>query len=150
MSKIMYLSFQTMDQLFGVPVYLTREIMQEYHYTAVDKSPPQVAGLLNLRGQIVTVLNTDVMLGLEPKDEKQNPELLILKRNQELTAFEEKTTDDLVALEVDQIGDVYEIEESEVQPVPANIQGFDKRLLSGVIDQENGLMMVLNLEEVLK
>jgi hypothetical protein len=55
------------DQLFGVPVLEVRDVLGPQRITRVPLAPPEVAGSLNLRGRIVTVIDVRIRLGLPPR-----------------------------------------------------------------------------------
>ena len=122
-----FASFYIDKNLFGVDVRLIREINRNLDITKVDSAPVFVRGLLNLRGQIVTVVDVGVRMGLREKDEgKDNCRCIVLKTSEELAAKRgeddsvEDTSRDLVALYVDAIGDMVTFEEKEIEPSPAN------------------------------
>ena len=80
--------------------------------------------------------------------------IVILKTSQELgsaalSSQEFKGTNDLVGLLVDAIGDVVEADSSLTESPPANLLDTDERFLSGVLKTEVGLLVLLNLQEVL-
>ena len=62
-----YCTFKVDDKLFGIEVVCVQEVLKAQELTRVPLAPPSVAGLMNLRGQIVLVLDLRVQLGLPPR-----------------------------------------------------------------------------------
>lgn len=148
-------SFYMNENLFGVDIILIREIIGSPDITPIDLSPEMIRGLLNLRGQIVTVIDPAVTLGMERLDTGSNMHCIILKTSAELANradaedMTDKTSDDVVGLLIDRIGEVYEIGENDVEPSPANLNGIDGNNLVGVIKLDKKLMMLLKVSHVL-
>jgi len=62
-----YVTVRIGEQLFGVPVHEIREVFSPQGVTAVPRARPEIAGLLNLRGRIVTAIDARRCLGLPPR-----------------------------------------------------------------------------------
>ena len=151
-----FASFLIGDNLFGIDIRVIREINHNIGITPVDRAPRHVLGLLNLRGQIVTVLDAGVRMGIRQSvAENDSYRCIVLKTSDELAAARleddsmEETSRDLVALYVDKIGDMVTIEEKDLEPPPANIGEVEGRFIKGVAKSENALMIVLKARELL-
>ncbi|MEB3206744.1 MAG: chemotaxis protein CheW [Vampirovibrionales bacterium] len=147
-------TFYLDNDLFGVDILYVREINRQLDLTPVPRAPEFVEGLLNLRGQIVTVLDLKKRLGVGKTRLHENTHNLILKTEPELHAIRQREnanlddrplTPDLTSLLVDQIGDVVAVEESAVEPPPANLAQIDRRYISGIVKLEKRLLTVLNV-----
>lgn len=149
------LSFYMGENLFGVNIILIREIIHNPAIAPVNLSPKMVRGLLNLRGQIVTIIDPSVTLGMERLGIGPDAHCIILKTCAELVNRADVTdtpnnmSNDIVGLLIDSIGEVYEIAQHDVDPPPANLNGIDGNYLSGVIKLDNNLMMLLKDSHVL-
>jgi purine-binding chemotaxis protein CheW len=150
-------SFYIGKNLFGIDIRLIREINRNIEITPVDRAPDFVRGLLNLRGQIVTVVDVGIRMGLRNKDEKtDNCRCIVLKTNDEMSAKRsedssiEETSRDLVALYVDDIGDMVTFEEKDMDAPPANIGDIEGRFIHGVVKLEKELMIVVKVGELLR
>jgi purine-binding chemotaxis protein CheW len=157
MSIKQFASFYINENLFGVDVRLIREINRTIDITPVDSSPDFVRGLLNLRGQIVTVIDVGTRMGLRARGEApDNCRCIVLKTSEELASKRgedeslEDTSRDLVALYVDAIGDMVNFEEKEIEQPPANIGEIEGKFISGVAKLEKELLIVLKVGELLK
>ncbi len=141
--------------LFGLDILLVREINRHLDLTPVDRAPDYVRGLLNLRGQIVTVVDLGIRLGLEPRRIGSESRCVVLKTTTELRSQEgteeldDDTVDDVVGLLIDRVGDMVSVDSAEIEPPPANVGVVEGRFLSGVVKLEGDLMVILRAKEVL-
>jgi purine-binding chemotaxis protein CheW len=148
-----YATFRLDERLFGLDILVVREINRILDITSVPKAKPHIRGLINLRGQIFTILDVGVKLGLPPRTVSAETHNIILKTESELAAARDKdvhTTNDQVGFLVDAIGDVVEAEENQIEPPSANVNVAEGRFLSGVIKTEAGLLVLLNLQDLLQ
>ncbi len=150
---IQYTTFRLNDRLFGLDILVVREINRILDITPVPKAADHIRGLINLRGQIVTIIDLAVKLGLPRRDIGEESHNIILKTEAELVAArlgrELHTSADLVGFLVDAIGDVVEADDNAIEPPSANVDEAESRYLSGVIKTEAGLLVLLDLKELL-
>ena len=152
MAEQQFSSLYLDDSAFGIDILLIREINRNLELTPVDQAPEFVRGLMNLRGQIVTVLDLGVRLGLGPRTITDESRCVVLKTNEELSLNSElqtETCDDVVGLLVDRVGDMINVDSKDVEPPPANISGVDGKFLSGVIQLDQQLLVTLKTSEIL-
>ncbi|MGZ6827552.1 MAG: chemotaxis protein CheW, partial [Mycobacteriales bacterium] len=106
-----YCTFTLDGHLFGVPVSSVQEVLREQEVTPVPLAAPEVSGLINLRGQIVTTLNLRHRLRL-PARPAGDPSVNVVVRTADGGA---------VSLVVDRIGDVLEPEPSSLEEPPETL-----------------------------
>src|ERR1700743_3747788 len=85
---------------FGVEVEKVQEVIRYQEMTRIPLSPPVIAGLINLRGQIVTAIDLRHQLELLPRKSDELPMNVVIRRD-----------DGPISLLVDEIGDVVEVDE---------------------------------------
>lgn len=151
-----FATFTLNDHLFGIDILLVREINKQLDVTNVPKSPDYIRGLINLRGQIVTILNLGNRLGLDAEHDADNSYNIILKTEAELDSVRRvegradlASCPDKVGLLVESIQDVITVDEDAVNPPPANRGRVDGRYLSGVVSFNSQLISILALDKVL-
>jgi purine-binding chemotaxis protein CheW len=121
--------------LFGVPVSQVQEVLRHQEMTPVPLAPPEVSGLINLRGQIVTALDMRQRLGMAPRAADMPPTNLILRAQQRV-----------VSLLVDEIGDVVEVDAASFEPPPETLPQASRALIDGVYKFKPQLLLLLNSE----
>ena len=150
-----FMTFSLAEGIYGINILGIREINFTDRCTPVPLGKNQIVGLLNLRGQIVTIFDTGIPLGY-PKRSFKNKEnsLLIMKTTPELSPVARKqgveTHSDMVGLYVDEIGDVISCDESELEPVPAHAEASVSKFLEGVFKHDEKLVGIINVPELLK
>ena len=155
MATRQFVTFYLGDDLFGLDILLVREINRNLDITVADRSPQFVRGLINLRGQIVTVIDLGVKLGIGERSFSHDSSCIVLKTRTELerAGADDKLIQgaavDLVGLLVDRIGDVVQVESTAIDPPPAHTGGVKKLFLEGVIKLQNQLLITLNIAQVL-
>ncbi len=154
MSSRKFFTFFLGEDMFGIDILLVREIIHGFSLTKVELSPEHVSGLLNLRGQVVTVIDPAIALSMDRVKPSENI-CLILKPESELNrlavplSISEGIGEDSAGLMLDDIGDVIEFPEDEIEPSPANLKGINGKFLSGVVRKDGELMLIMNISEVL-
>ena len=129
------LTFYMGGSLFGIDILAVKEINRNIEYTAVPDAPPHVSGLLNMRGQVVTLFNLAGLMGYENSD-KGLPSCIILKNSHENPYF--------VGFFIDKPGSVLDIDEDNCEPAPANMSLAENKFVSEVVKLESGLLMIIN------
>lgn len=155
MANKQYITFYLGEDLFGIDILMVREINRNLDITKIERAPYFVRGLLNLRGQIVTVLDLSSRLGLEQAPRNKSSSCIVLKTSQELEHVE--NADDLiecgsseaVGLYVDQIGDVVPIDSEKIDPPAVHQSGIGKDFIEGVVQLEERLLVTLNIAAIL-
>ena len=155
MVKKQFLTFYLDDSLWGINILLIREINRNLEITHVDGAPEFVHGLLNLRGQIVTVIDTGIQLGLGPRKIGKKSCCIILKAFSETAEiddtgnYDDGACEDIAGLLVDDAGNVVTVDSEEIKTPPANVAGVEGKYISGVVKLENELMNVLDVKALL-
>ncbi len=132
-------TFYVGDALCGMDILKIQEINKHMEMTIVPQAPDYVMGILNLRGQIVTIIDLGKKLGLE------STELTSRRRNIIVNSRGES-----VGLMAARISDVVEAHVDTIEHPPANIGGLQGKYFTGVYKTENSLVGILDVEEVLK
>ncbi|MCE5266913.1 MAG: chemotaxis protein CheW [Planctomycetaceae bacterium] len=133
-----FVTFCVGDLLLGAEICHVEEINRHVDVTPVAHSPEWVLGVVNLRGEVVTVLDLRWILGLG------NNVTTATTRNVVVNAGGER-----IGFLVDRIADVVNASWSDIKAPPANLNGAQGRFLQGIYELDHGLLAVLNMEEVL-
>lgn len=129
-----FVTFQIDGQLLGIPVREVREVLPEQPVSSVPLTARSVAGLLNLRGQIVTAIDVRSRLGLPPRSSDAGQMNIVVGEDGEL-----------YSLLVDSVGDVLGVDEATFGPPPATLDSAWKKCCDGVYRLERGLLVVMDV-----
>lgn len=127
------------NQLFGVPVDYVCDVMPFNRITSVPLAPSYIAGVLNLRGRIVTVIDMRNKLGLPPLEQTDS---------QRMNAVVEYKNE-MYSLLVDGVGDVLKTAPNSINPVPETLSSGWRSVAAGVCMLDKELMVVLDIEKLL-
>lgn len=137
MAMSQFITFNIKDHLVGIDIRDVREINRVLDITPVQHAPDYVRGLINLRGNTVTIFDLAVRIGFEKREITEESHNIILKK-------------DSVGLVVDNIGDVVEAHESEIELPPANLKGIKSRFVEGVKKLNEELLIILSAKKILE
>jgi purine-binding chemotaxis protein CheW len=129
-----YVTVHIGGQLFGVEVDEIREVFSPQDITQVPRASGEIAGLLNLRGRIVTAVDARRRLNLPPRESDAPFMALGLEQGSEL-----------FGVLVDEVGEVMRLKADTLEPSPAHLDPHWRALLKGVHRLENDLLAVLDI-----
>ncbi|MCC5638546.1 chemotaxis protein CheW [Nostoc sp. CHAB 5844] len=131
---------------FGIDVQQVQEVIRPQVITRVPLAPPDICGLINVRGQIITVIDLQQRLdmgesvsrlNIPQKDQAQGFNIIVCSDHE------------VVSLLVDDVGDVLEFPENTFQPPPATLKGRMRQILTGAYPFAEGFLLVVDTEKIL-
>ena len=136
------LTFFLFDRLFGIDITLVKEINRNVEYTPVPSSSLHIIGLINMRGQVVTLFDIAMLMGYEEKNREQRVACIILKAQPDDPSQ--------VGFSIDKFGDVVDVEEDQCEPPPANMGIISGEFVRSVVKLENNILIVIEPEKVFR
>ena len=133
-----FVTFTTAGQLFGVPIGRVQDVFKPSRITRVPLAGAEIAGVLNLRGRIVTMVDLRRRLDLERGESGRAPIAIGIEAKGE--SF---------GLLVDAIGEVLKLPNAERGAVPVNLDGELAAVSAGVYRLDGHLLVVLDIDRVL-
>ena len=127
------------EALCGMDILKVQEINKLIEMTRVPKAPEYVLGILNLRGEIVSIIDLGKKLGLKSTEINDKTRNIIVSSNEEH-----------IGLMVEQICDVIQAEWNKVEKPPNNIGNVQGRFFTGVYKTKDRLIGILDVEKVLE
>lgn len=119
---------------YGVDVLLVQEALRSQERTPVPLAPAGVAGLVNLRGEVVLSVDLRHRLGLAPLAEDDEPMMVVVQVDGEP-----------ISLLVDEVGDVVDVEESQFETPPDTLDPALRELIVGAYKLPDGLLLALDV-----
>ena len=138
-STIELATFYVGEALCGMDILKVQEINKLMEMTKVPQAPDYMIGILNLRGQIVTIIDLGQKLGLGHAEVSNESRNIIVNAPGEH-----------VGLLVTRISDVVMADPDKIEPAPANMSGIQGGFFTGVYKTENKLIGILDVKEVLR
>jgi purine-binding chemotaxis protein CheW len=131
-----YVTFTLDGSLYGIDVVRVQEALRSHVRTRVPLAPPTVAGLVNLRGQVVLTIDLRTRLGLASRADQSEPMMVVVQVDGEP-----------VSLLVDEIGDVVEVGPGSFETPPDTLDAALRPLILGAHKLEAGLLLVLDVDQ---
>ena len=125
-------------QLFGLPILRVQDVFTPERLTRVPLAPEEIAGVLNLRGRIVTLIDMRRRLGLgQREDDSQSMAVGVESRGESY------------GLLIDSVGEVLKLDETAREPNPTNLDPRLASVSTGIYRLDGQLLMVIDVDRVL-
>jgi purine-binding chemotaxis protein CheW len=124
--------------LFGVDVSLVQEVVRLQSITPVPLAAPAIAGLINLRGEVLTAIDLRVRMGMTRSTSERDPVNVVIR-----------VDDEPVSLLVDEIGGVLEVSQVPFEQTPSTVDERIRDMLLGAYTLPDRLLLALNAQRVL-
>ena len=133
-----YVTAMIGGQLFGLPISRVQDVFMPERLTRVPLARPEIAGVLNLRGRIVTAIDMRCRLGLPKVEEKRPPMAVGIECKGES-----------YGLLIDSVGEVLKLDDNAREPNPVNLDSRLAQISAGVHRLDGQLLVILDVERVL-
>lgn len=131
--------FYLEDTLCGLDINIVQEINEDLQITKVPLSKDYIVGIMNLRGQIVTVIDQGRKIGFEPSTITEDSRVIIVNSQNEH-----------IGLLVDRVTEVLTTPVKDIADPPSNIKGVQGKFFKGVVHTaKNEILALLDVEAVL-
>jgi purine-binding chemotaxis protein CheW len=134
-----YVTIMLGEQLFGLPIRRVHDVFLTTNITSVPLAPPQIVGLLNLRGRVVTAISLRQRLGMPLAPEGQASQMAL--------GIEDKS--EAYALIVDKIGEVLKLDATTLEANPVHLDPAWAQVSSGIHRLQDRIMVILDIDAVL-
>jgi len=133
-----FVNLQVADFTCAVDISSVHEITRLTRVTQVDQAPSFVAGIMNLRGQVVTVVNLRARLGLATPEAGHSGVYNVLV----------KSGDELIGLLVDNVDDIVSVATHSIRPAPPHIEPQLQQFFGEVVEIHNRVVAILAIDRV--
>jgi len=135
---IQLVTFSIGEEEFGVDILKVQEIIRIMEITKVPKAPQFVEGVINLRGNVIPVIDLRKRFGLETREHDSQTRIIVIEINKMIVGFV-----------VDSVSEVLRIPQNTVEPPPPVVSGLESEYISGVGKLEDRLLIMLDLDRLL-
>lgn len=137
-SIVQLVTFHLVGEHFALPIHDTREITLMMDITPVPSAPDFVEGVINLRGQILPIIDLRKRFDLESKEYDADTRIIICE-----------LSGNMVGLIVDAIHEVMRIPENSIAPAPKIVAGgIGNEYIKGITHQDKDMIILINLGKV--
>ena len=133
-----WVTFRLGDETYGVNVMQVQEVLRMTDIAPVPGSPNYVLGIINLRGNVVTVMDTRKRFGMAPTETDDATRIVILEVDEQV-----------VGILVDSVAEVVYLRQSDIEMAPNVGNEESSRYIQGVANRKEGLLIMVDLNRLL-
>jgi purine-binding chemotaxis protein CheW len=136
--EIQLVTFRLKDETYGINVMQVQEVLRVAEIAPVPGAPHYVLGIINLRGNVVTVIDTRTRFGLPQTEIDDLSRIVIIESESQV-----------VGILVDSVAEVVDLHASEIDSAPNVGNEESSRYIQGVASRDNNLLIVVDLNKLL-
>jgi purine-binding chemotaxis protein CheW len=134
-------TFQLGEELYGINIMDVKEIVRVQDIRSIPNAPGYVEGIFNLRSEIIPIVNLHKRFHLKRMTASEDDELL--------SGFIILDIDGMkLGVIIDRVSRVVTIERENIQPPPQMLSGIGAEYITGVVRQERGYLIILNIRDL--
>ncbi|WP_445765713.1 chemotaxis protein CheW [Rheinheimera sp.] len=135
---LQWVTFKLQEETYGINVMQVQEVLRYTEIAPVPGSPDYVLGIINLRGNVVTVIDTRSRFGLSPADVTDNSRIVIIEAEKQV-----------LGIMVDSVAEVVYLKGSEIDTAPNVGTDESARFIQGVSNRDGELLILVDLNKLL-
>ena len=133
-----WVTFRLGDEIYGIDVLQVQEVLRIAEISPVPGSPDYVLGIINLRGNVVTVIDARSRFGLPPRENDDASRIIVVD------AYEK-----VVGLLVDNVSEVAYVPNSKIEMAPNVGADEGHKFVSGVSNRDDELLIMVDLAKLI-
>lgn len=137
-----FLAFYLNQKNYAFPILKVNEVIVLPEITPIPKTPKYVKGVMNLRGQIIPIL--DLRLALEMENAEYDKQTCVIIVKMQVQNFEK-----MIGFIVDCVSEVFEILASDIEKPPSYGEDLDNEFLRGIGKVKDKIIMLLDIDKIL-
>ncbi|WMS87697.1 chemotaxis protein CheW [Pleionea litopenaei] len=135
---LQWVTFRLSSETYGINVMQVQEVLRYNEIAPVPGAPHYVLGIINLRGNVVTVIDTCQRFGLSPIEVTDSTRIVIIEANQQV-----------IGILVDAVAEVVYLRASEIEIAPNVGNDESAKFIQGVTHREGELLILVDLNKLL-
>lgn len=133
-----WVTFRLGDEKYGINVMQVQEVLRITEIAPVPGAPSYVLGIINLRGNVVTVIDTRSQFGLMSKEADDATRIVIIESEEHV-----------IGIQVDSVAEVVDLRASEIETAPNVGNDESSKFIQGVTSRDNQLLILVDLNRFL-
>ncbi|MBU2548555.1 MAG: chemotaxis protein CheW [Proteobacteria bacterium] len=137
-----YLTFTLADEVYGLRILKVREIFGLVPITPVPQTPYFLKGVINLRGQVIPVVDLRLKFGMVDREYTDRTSIIVLDVRDAMGRIP-------IGVIVDAVADVVSIDADDIEPAPSLGSRLQTRFIAGMAKLDSGIKILLDVDAVL-
>ena len=135
---LQWVTFRLDNESYGINVMQVQEVLRYTEIAPVPGAPSYVLGIINLRGNVVTVIDTRQRFGLMNAEISDNTRIVIIEADKQV-----------VGIMVDSVAEVVYLRQSEIETAPNVGNEESAKFIQGVCNKNNELLILVELDKMM-
>jgi purine-binding chemotaxis protein CheW len=135
---LQWVTFQLEEETYGINVMQVREVLRYTEIAPVPGAPDYVLGIINLRGNVVTVIDTRSRFGLMEGETTDNTRIIVIESERQV-----------IGILVDSVAEVVYLKSSEIDTTPSVGTDESSKFIQGVSNRDGKLLILVDLNKLL-
>ena len=135
---LQWVTFQLEEETYGINVMQVREVLRHTEIAPVPGAPDYVLGIINLRGNVVTVIDTRSRFGLMQGEITDNTRIIVIESERQV-----------IGILVDSVAEVVYLRSSEIDTTPSVGTEESAKFIQGVSNRDGKLLILVDLNKLL-
>ncbi|MBE7928607.1 MULTISPECIES: chemotaxis protein CheW [Pseudomonadaceae] len=135
---LQWVTFRLDNETYGINVMQVQEVLRYTEIAPVPGAPSYVLGIINLRGNVVTVIDTRQRFGLQSASVTDNTRIVIIEADRQV-----------IGILVDSVAEVVYLRQSEIETAPNVGNDESAKFIQGVCNKNNELLILVELEKLM-
>ncbi len=131
-------TFTLEDEIYGIDVMQVQEVLREVEVAPVPGAPHYVLGIINLRGNVVSVIDARTRFGLPTKESDDMTRIIVIEAQQQI-----------IGILVDSVAEVVDIKRKDIDTAPNVGNSETAKYIDGVVSRGDNLLILVDLNKLL-
>ncbi|WP_210395072.1 chemotaxis protein CheW [Motiliproteus sediminis] len=136
--QMQWATFKLADEFYGINVMQVKEVLRLTEIAPVPGAAPYILGIINLRGNVITVVDTRTLFGLERRDNSDDSRIIVIELE-----------DQVIGMLVDAVAEVIYLRQSEIERAPNVGTEESTKFIQGVSYHNDELIILLDLNRMI-
>jgi purine-binding chemotaxis protein CheW len=135
---LQWVTYHLGDEIYGINVMQVQEVLRLTEIAPVPGAPEYVLGIINLRGNVVTVIDTRTRFGLQYQEPDERARIIIVE-----------VSGNVIGMLVDAVAEVVYLHQSEIDTAPNVSNDDSSRFIQGVCNRDENLLILVEVNKLL-
>ncbi len=136
--QLQYVTFTLNKEKYGINVLQVQEVLREVEVSPVPGAPVFILGIINLRGNVVSVIDARTRFGIAAKESDDKTRIIVINLQQQM-----------IGILVDSVAEVMNIKPGEIEAAPNAGQSTTSKYIQGLVSKDDTILILVDLDKLI-
>ncbi|MBC8210901.1 MAG: purine-binding chemotaxis protein CheW [Gammaproteobacteria bacterium] len=136
--QLQYVTFTLNKEKYGINVLQVQEVLREVEVSPVPGAPVFILGIINLRGNVVSVIDARTRFGIAAKESDDKTRIIVINLQQMM-----------IGILVDSVAEVMNIKPGEIEAAPNAGQSTTSKYIQGLVSKDDTILILVDLDKLI-